>query len=103
MGNGRRADADEIDASEQLAPVGDGGHAVRGKRGAAHFGARVGDGEELDAVDMAILGGMVTAKRAGADHGSLKQALVADAEWGQTDSLRKYSDIRSVRGSPSDS
>ncbi len=79
----RRADADEIDMAEQFAPVGDGAYTMICQRCLANFGARIGDGDQFDAVDAAILRSVVAAERAGADHCRLKRTVVANSLGGQ--------------------
>ena len=79
MGDGRRADRNQVDLAQQLAPVGHGQHAMLGGDGAADIGAGIGDGEQLDARNGTIFGAMVTAKGADADDGSLERPLFRNA------------------------
>ena len=46
MGDGRRADADQIDLAQQFTPVRDGGAAMMGLGLGAHLGIGVGDGKQ---------------------------------------------------------
>ena len=81
MGDGRRADADQIHLAQKVAPVGHGQHAGRG--GAAHIGAGIGNGEEFNILpgfgQSAVFGGVVAAKSASTDHGGFQGAIFRHA------------------------
>ena len=81
MGDGGRADADQIDLAQKFAPVGHGQHAMLGGDGAADLGAGIGDGEKFDVRQWlgAILGGVMAAKGARADDGGLQRSLFRNA------------------------
>ena len=90
MGHGRRGHADQIHLAQQLAPVGNRGHAMGCGRILAHLGRRIGDGQQLDAIKGAILRGMMAAERAGADYGGLEQAILRSKPDGRH---RKFPEI----------
>ncbi len=103
MRHRRRADADEIDAAEKIAPVGDGLHAMRGERAFAHFGIGVGNRGEFDAVEATILRRMMSAERSGADHGGLQQSMLSRATMGQVGIPCQIRDMRPSRAARGDS
>ena len=73
VGDGRRADGNDINLAEQVAPVGDGGDAVGGFGGAARIGRRIGNGGELHARQLGIFRSVMTAERALPDNGGAEQ------------------------------
>ena len=78
MGHGRRGHADQIHLAQQLAPVGNRGYAVGRGRALARLRRRIGNGQELDALQAAIFRGMMAAESAGADDGGLEQSILTE-------------------------
>ena len=97
MRDSGRADGDEIDGAEKVAPVCYGRHAMVSDGRAADFGACIRYGDQFDAFYVTIFGSVVTAKSAGTDHSRLKRPFLVNTEWGQSESRREYRDIRSGR------
>ena len=64
----------------------------------AHFGIGIGDGDKLDAVEAAILRGVMTAERTGADDGGLERTFVTHAAMGQRRIPRRNQGHKAGRG-----
>ncbi len=79
MGDGGRADADQIHLAQKFAPVGDGRHAILLGGPGADLGIGIGDGEQLDARRWtAYLAAVMAAERACADDGGFERSLFRD-------------------------
>ena len=74
MGAGRRADADDIDLAQKLAPIGDDGNIEMGFDGVARFEAGIGDRCKLNAGNLQIFARMVAAEYARAHNGGPQYA-----------------------------
>ena len=83
MGDGGRADADQIDLAQQLAPVGDGLAAIMRLGLGAHIGTGIGNGEQFDAfaglAQRLVFGGVMMAEHAGANDGSFQRSIFRHA------------------------
>ena len=76
MGDGGRADADQIDLAQQLAPIGHDLASMLGGDGGAGLRRWIGDGEQLDIAVLGqgrIFGGMVTAEGTRPDDGGFQR------------------------------
>jgi hypothetical protein len=83
MGDGGRADADQVHLAQQFAPVGNRGATVMGFRLGAHLGIGIGNGEEFDTfsgvAQSFVFGGVMMTEHAGADHGSFQRSIFRHA------------------------
>ncbi len=75
MGDGGRADRNQIHLAQKLAPIDNRQHAMLGDHGAAGLGAGIGDGVKLHAGNVAIFGAVMTAESSGANDGNLQRPL----------------------------
>ena len=83
MGDGGRADADQIDLAQKLAPVGNGSAAMMGLCLGQHFNIGIGDGQQLNApaglAQGFVFGGMMVAENARTDYGSFQRSTFRHA------------------------
>jgi hypothetical protein len=88
MGDGGRADADQIHLAQQFTPVGNNGAAVMRLGLGAHVGIGIGNGEQLDVfaapfssnlAQGLVFGGVMMAEHTGANDGSLQRSIFGHA------------------------
>jgi hypothetical protein len=75
VGAGRRADADEIDLAQKVAPVCDGGDVEVALDVMACFAAGIGYGAKLDAREAEVLRRVMATENAGANNGGSEDTL----------------------------
>ena len=68
MGSGGRADADEVDLAQKIAPIGKRRNGMCGRHGMPRFETRIGDTHKLHTREPRIFRGMVTTKSPDADN-----------------------------------